>query len=331
MKLQKIFLKKRGDTNIDFDGFFRGKIENMLVTASWVEKIREMLGLKAVSQVWGEKPAWYFWILGASGVYQLQLESASTDVLGSKDVVSGIFSVKCYPFPQEEVFQTFSFEEQCFIQSNFFDRTNTPRIELKEKIPETLFNIATMEYTVDLDDTFALFTFESLDAMRVCYNQEMLQEYPVLKKSKRFSCGEIGRDVPGWDLGYQFFDRLLSLYSFYSKRKPARIIMTSSPGFEYVYDGSNSFQCLDTDNAKIYSLTVFSAIKDGETGRNSENLIAEQIKSEYQDLIYDQTFESGYCSHNHDQHSSMPVLNDLWWSLADANYKSELASSCGCE
>ena len=46
----------------------------MLVTTSWVDDVKTVTGLEAVSQVWGEKPAWYFWISGTPGVYALQLE-----------------------------------------------------------------------------------------------------------------------------------------------------------------------------------------------------------------------------------------------------------------
>ena len=82
---------------IDLELFFRTKVENMLVTASWVEAVRQTLGLTAVSQVWSERPSWYFWISGAAGVYHLQMEGAS----GEGDLVIGSFSVKCYPFPHQ--------------------------------------------------------------------------------------------------------------------------------------------------------------------------------------------------------------------------------------
>ena len=62
------------DTIIDYEEFFRNKIDTLLVKASWVDAVKSVTGLKAVSQIWGEKPAWYFWISNTPGVYALQLE-----------------------------------------------------------------------------------------------------------------------------------------------------------------------------------------------------------------------------------------------------------------
>lgn len=314
--------------DIDFEDFFRNKVENMLVTASWVEAVKEILGLKAVSQVWGEKPGWYFWISQAPGAYHLQMEGASP----KKDFVTGIFSVKCYPYPHHEmVFQSFSAEEQDLILSDFFDNTNTPRLEHLDVIPETLYNVGIMEHTVDSDDSVALFTFEALDAMRIRYEQETVQEYPLIKRKKRFRRGEIGREVPAWHIGYLFFDRMLSLYANYSKRKPGRVVMTRSPGFEYVHNQTNGFKCLDSKEIWVNALTVlFSSDKETVEPR-SERLIGEHIAGAGQEVVYDRTFRCGHLHPDHDQIPLIPTLNEQWWNLADANYKSELGSACGCE
>lgn len=303
----------------------------MLVTTSWFEKVKDLIGLEAVSQVWGDKPAWYFWISQAPGVYYLQLEEVFDEYWESDDLATGIFTIKCYPYTQGKVFQSFSFEEQSFIQSKFFDHTHTPRFEQKEKIPKTLFNVATFELTIDAHDNLALFTFESLDFMRISYNQETLQSYPAIKKEKQFKAGEKGRDVPGFELGYLLFDRILSLYSFYSKTKPARVLLTRSPGFEYVYDSTRTFQCVDTDDISIYMLNVLFVQNSGKKIDKCEKLIEEQLKGGKHEVVFDQQFQCGHLHHNQNLSLLKTPLNDLWWSLADSDYKSELASSCGCE
>ena len=324
-------MRRRGDIKIDFESFFRNKIDNMLVTTSWVEKVKEFIGLKAVSQVWEDKPAWYFWILQAPGAYYLQLEEAFDESWESDDLAGGIFTIKYYPFKQEKVFQSFSFEEQSFIQSNFFDHTHTPRFEHKEKIPKTLFNVATFEFRVDSQDNVALFTFEGLDSMRISYNQKTLQSYPAINKEKQFKAGEKDRDVPGYELGYLLFDRLLSLYSFYSKTKPARVLLTRSPGFEYVYDSTRTFQCVDTDNLSIYMLNVLFAQNSGKKIVKGEELIEERLKEGPHEVIFDQKYQCGHFHHSQNLIPLKTPLNEQWWSLANSDYKSELASSCGCE
>ena len=303
----------------------------MLVTASWVEKVKQVIGLHAVSQVWGEKPAWYFWISQEPGVYHLQLEGASPEKIGGVDLISGIFSVRCYPYQKEQVFQSFSTEERCFIQSHLFDHTNTPRFEHKEKIPETLFNVGTIEYTVDQDDDLVFFVFEGLDAVRISYDREMIQEYTVLEKIGRFKQGDIDRNVPGWDLGFSLFDRLLSLYAFYSKRKPARVLMTRSPGFEYVYDQNHAFQCVDTIDVNINTLIVVFSANGEERDLDINEWGTEKFQDNGQAVIFDRIFQCDHFPRDHDQIPLITTLNEQWWTLAESDYKSELASTCGCE
>jgi hypothetical protein len=302
----------------------------MLVTTSWVEKVKDLIGLEAVSQVWGDKPAWYFWISQAPGVYYLQLEEVFDEYWESDDLAVGIFSIKCYPYTHEKVFQSFSFEEQSFIQSHFFDHTHTPLFEHKENIPKTLFNVATLELTMDSKDNIALFTFEGLDSMRICYNQEILQTYAEIKKEKKFEAGEKDRDVPGYKLGYLLFDRLLSLYSFYSKIKPERVLLSRSPGFEYIYDSTNRFQCVDTDEIRIDTLHVLFAKNGSSKMVNGDKLLAERLNEGRHEVVFDQQFQCGHLHHNQKLSVLTTPLNNQWWSLADSDYKSELASSCGC-
>jgi len=302
----------------------------MLVTTSWFEKVKGLIGLEGVSQVWGDKSAWYFWISKAPGVYYLQLEEVFDEYWENDDLAGGIFTIKCYPYAHENVFQSFSFEERSFIQSDFFDHTHTPLFEQKEKIPETLFNVATLELAMDSQDNLALFTFEGLDSMCISYDRETLQTYPEIKKEKKYRAGEKGRDVPGYELGYLLFDRLLSLYSFYSKIKPARVLLTRSPGFEYIYDSNNRFQCVDTDEVRIDTLHVLFAQNGDSKMLKGDMLITERLNESKHEVVFDQQFQCGHLHHNQNLSVLTIPLNNQWWSLAEADYKSELTSSCGC-
>ena len=67
------------DTITECESFFQNKIDSMLVTTSWVDNLKDLLGVEAVSQIWGNVPAWYVWLSDAQGVYQLQLVDAGFD------------------------------------------------------------------------------------------------------------------------------------------------------------------------------------------------------------------------------------------------------------
>jgi hypothetical protein len=67
------------DTGTECESFFQNKVNSMLVTTSWVDDLKDLLGMEAVSQIWGEVPAWYMWFSDAQGAYRLQLADAMTD------------------------------------------------------------------------------------------------------------------------------------------------------------------------------------------------------------------------------------------------------------
>ena len=185
------------DTAPECENFFQEKINSMLVTTSWVDDLKLLLGMEAVSQIWGDRPAWYVWLSDAQGAYRLQLDSAMAD--GKTPAPKqGLFSIKFYPLYKSSVFGAFSYEEQVLCQSGFFDDTNTPRFEDMQKIPDSLFNVAAMEYRVNQDDTMACFTLDSLDILRSVYPEETVQNFDLTGKSRCYRAGEIGRSVPGW-------------------------------------------------------------------------------------------------------------------------------------
>ena len=221
------------DTTFDYSDFLRNKIDSMLVTTSWVDEVKHLLGIEGISQIWGDVPAWYFWLSDSQGVYQLQLSETSMDE-NNPEIIRGMFTLKCYPYIEKEIFQSFSFPERQLRKSRVFDDTHTPRFEEKDTIPESFFNVAAIEIEASLDNAYACLTLEALSSMQVMYETESIQEYDFIKQSKHFKKGETDRSVPGLGLGYPFFDRLVSLYAYYSKTKPARIRLARTPEF-YIY------------------------------------------------------------------------------------------------
>ena len=90
-------------TITECESFFQNKINGMLVTTSWVDSLKNLLGMEAVSPIWGEVPAWYMWLSNAQGVYHLQLLDALFDE-NTPANKQGLFSIKCYPFHDASVF-----------------------------------------------------------------------------------------------------------------------------------------------------------------------------------------------------------------------------------
>jgi hypothetical protein len=324
------------NTAIECESFFGDKINSMLVTTSWVDELKGLLGMDAVSQIWGDRPAWYLWLSNAQGAYRLQLEGA----LNEEEIPTnkqGFFSIKCYPFRSSAAFDTFSYEEQELCRSGFFDDTHTPRFEDMQRIPDSLFNVAAMEYRVNQDDTLACFTLESLDILRSVYPKETVQYFDLIGKNRSYRKGEIGRSVPGWQLGYPVFDRLLSMYAFYRKARPIRVRITRAPGFHHVRTRDHTFACMDAPDTRRWTTSVvFATPNRSHMGAHlcEPDILAPEEEPDQSEILLDRSF---LCGHVHQVEKLAALetqadapLNPLWWSLPEATYKSTLASTCGC-
>ena len=317
---------------MDLESFFRSEIEKMLLIASWVEEVKRLLQITGVSQVWRDgPPAWYFWIDSAPGVHELRLEDTFTRDSEGRELNTGLFAVKFSPFPHAEIFNHFSFEEQAFVQSPFFDDSNTPTFENYTEIPDVLFKVAVIELTLDTENNQALFKLESLDRIRTRFKKETVLDCKPFNKNRHFYKGETDRDVPGWDLGYSLYDRILGLYANYSKIQPYRIVMTRETGFEFVYDGNSRLESSTTSDTELNSLTVVFTDETRRDQVQTDELIHEEIKDRKREVIFDQCFPYGH-SHelNSQSLSRLPLLNHQWWHLAVANYKPGADSFCGC-
>lgn len=308
---------------MDLEGFFRNKVESLLITASWVEQVQEMLQLAGVSQVWGERPEWYIWIDDAPGVYALVFEDGESIQTIDKTLYLGQFTAKCYPYDSAGVFKAFSAQEQESVKSDLFDHTHTPQLESRRKIPEAFFAVGSISFVLDAAESVALLSFDSLNFLRWSALSAETNSGNYLPAKSHI------RNVPGWQIGYALFDRLVSLYAFYSKQPPAFVGATRSPGFETIIDAHQtptSRVCPDIQQRSTSVLFVNSS----DTEAWVDTIWRSQREPEEQ-IIFEYDWKCSAC--NHSIESELPPIggNSLWWHLAHADLKSELASTCGCK
>ena len=278
-----------------------------------MDTVKNLVGLQAVSQVWEASPAWYVWMSDAHGVYKFQLVQA--EQLQDRDRhLSGIFAVKCFPYPHSNVFKTFSPEEKELRTSSLFDATHTPTFDHLDQLPEDAFNVAVIECDMHTDGIYARFTLESLSTLRTV-DAIVSEGGPQAQR----------RDVPGWRLGGTFFNWLLAVYAYGSRTVPTRIQLRRSQGFETVQTSGLNVVYRDRPDIHCYTATV-------DFGQVSGSQSAEKHLQEQGDVLLDCKCPD----HEKPPHalfepvSDLFPLNELWWSLADADYPSHLGSTCGC-
>jgi len=300
----------------------------MLATASWVEPVKQMLGMTGVSPIWDDVPAWYFWIQGAPGVYALVLEQIGSDGSENPSSFHGLFSLKCYPFPDSNEFPGFSFLEQRLVSSEFFDPTSTPKFEHRDAIPASLFVVGAIEFELDREEAWSVLTLECQDVMRARYEAEAREDYTLIDLSRVYSPGDVGREISAWGTSWPFFDRLVSLWAHYTKAKPAQILLETAPGFEYVYRGPDGWQCVETPGTAVRSLRVLFSDTTGE--ESTKRVRGEALSGPGMTVVYDGG--SACACPAHGGHACMDAryANPLWWSLPDEQFSSDLGSTCGC-
>jgi hypothetical protein len=300
----------------------------MLIVSSWSEQFRAHIGLKGFSQVWGGPPAWYIWLTDAPGVYHLALLETEERKQNGKDLCNAVFTVKCYPYPGDACFPSFSFFEQKLIQSRFFDDTHTPVFESREKIPSDLFNVAMLEIAMDHDAHMASFCIETMDILRSRYEVRTDQAFPIIGLSRRFVVDEIDRDIPGLKIAYPLFDCLMCLYANTCKQAPIQVQCSKTTGFEFVI-GRDKMNAKPKKTINGYRLAVLYSADDYPEQKSNETIRIDS--GEYGEAsFYERMFPCGYF-HDDEADASLPIsINRKWWSLAHRQYVSELASSCGC-
>lgn len=184
------------------------------------------VGLAAASEVWGggeprDLPAWYVWLRGVPGAWQLELAGAEP-VAAARPAVAARFTVRRYPSPGDPLLAAFSPEERR-VAAAALDATGAPRIEDAAGISPAHFAIATLEWAFEVDGDVAAVALSSLDRLRA-----------------RAEDGAVVRDVPGWRLGAAALALVAGLDAQVERRSATRLVLSRQPGFEVVLSGGRA-------------------------------------------------------------------------------------------
>lgn len=304
--------------HLEMETFFRLKIDSLLMSASWVERLRSELGLVGVSQVWRENPSWYLWLADSAGAYGLELVEASGGDQPGQDIPRALFCIRYYPNPDQPEFSDFSPREQALVLGGGFDESHTPRSEALSEIPPQCFVVGTMELAWQPDGDWALFGLSALKSCR------------LLQTPGPGLAPQLVRSLPGRALCSRLLRPLLGLYAFTSRHTPVRARLCRLPGMEQL-DSGGEITWREAPGVGLHCLEVLFGGQPGQQPPAARELLRQSAPSDPDQVVLDQVFD---CAHYHGPEESFlgePLLSPSWWRLASADYKSELASSCGCE
>jgi hypothetical protein len=311
--------------NIDFDSFFRNRIEAMLIKASWVGAIQSMLGLVATSQVWNGRAEWYLWLNDAPGVYALSFNAGQRIHQRDRRLHEGFFTIKCYPYRSHGDFTNYSPEERRLIESDWFDTTNTPCFEAQDQISDPLFSIGGLSMVIDPHGDIALMTFESLDTLKLHQGGRCAMD---VGQNNGATPDSLIRNVAGWKTGIRLFDCLVGLYANDCRQPPVFAGMTCRPGFESILHSDSVVDCRPSRDCRHMSVSV-GFDRSSETADTVAPLWRNRLASD-EKILTAIRLPTTAAALSGRRFSDEISLNPLWWEIPHSNYRSELNTACGC-
>ncbi|RQW77738.1 MAG: hypothetical protein EHM51_01280 [Geobacter sp.] len=125
----------------------REKIEACFIFNSYApDNIRQLAGVRMLSQIWLDVPAWYFWLHDVPGAFMMEAFHANTWEHDGATFDSARFVVRYFPSTDSELLTNFSDEENHLRHSSLFDETGTPVYEQLHLVREGHFECAIIEY-----------------------------------------------------------------------------------------------------------------------------------------------------------------------------------------
>jgi hypothetical protein len=199
----------------------RLRLQSLVARGLAAPEVARRVGLAAASEVWGgdvprDRAAWYLWLAGAAGAWQVEL-SAASPLEGVAGAVIGRLVIRHYPSPADPVLASFDADERRAV-AEALDASGTPRIEAAAGIPEALFTVGALDWAIDVARDASVFVLASLDRLRTREG------------------GQVRRDVPGWRLTAPVFAAIAGLHAQLDRRAASRLVVARQPGFELVRD-----------------------------------------------------------------------------------------------
>lgn len=291
--------------------------------------MKKTAGISALSQVWKDYPAYYFWLDNAPCAYFLGLEDSGIEKADGAEIATGLFVIKCYPYRNSELFGRFSRVEQRLLLSDHFDGSNTPNFLKFDDIPPYCYSVGTIElaYSFLANANWRGITLESLDSINAVVKMD---GHPEGVNENGWQ-NKLLRQIPGWALAYRLFDSLCLIHSFYFQTKPAKTVLRDAVGFETICDESGVVSTRNDDGSRLMSISL-------EVSEDSD-MRSEDIDDRVSDSINDHNFlitikgaprPEDYLNSRKGAFAELPGINPEWWTISSKKFVCDLNTPCGC-
>lgn len=193
----------------------------------------------AIHPIWRQDlPGWYVWPGGRPGTFEILLEEVvDKEADDETDFISGRFSLRYYPHPDEPEFSDFAFAEQVVRLSDLFAESGVPRDPVERRFHEAYYQVGALEIFLE-DNRFIHLAVETQER----WVEEMMSELRVPTGEDVSTVvlrpGELGRRVAGEQLCLALLDLLEKGFARAYQARKIRTEVQAAPGIIHYVDGT---------------------------------------------------------------------------------------------
>jgi hypothetical protein len=310
----------------------RRVMEDMFILLSLDEQACDRIGFTKISPVIRKTSAWYLWTKDRKGAYSLQLAGtkpadAKSDGIRSfrnKKVVWFVsdFTLRYYPSPEEPIFEEYAFVERQVRTSPCFDHTGAPFSDKQDSIHKALFVIGTLHLAFDRELNFARLGISSQDRWTEILKGGTLIETDHRRTIEVVPEGSVIRNVPGWELSWCFFDKLLLSFCYVHKSSLIALRLSKSPGVAYYIDTHGV--AIEVQDAAIHEWTLGTGVLL-QSGQKLSTSLTPLRKIFLASLQYSPEDDESLVHYlEGPPESERPWIDPAWWSACSWSFSSHL-------
>lgn len=215
------------------------KIEDIFLRSFMDEDFRVAVGFEKISTSMRDLPSWFLWVNDRKGAYELEIIQGRTisqrTKKGKEAHYWGRTVLRYFPHPDEEVFNKFSIFEQVLRLGDAFDHTGTPKYAEVEKLHPSHFFIGSIEFFFASSGKVWRIILETQDRW-IEYRMKGLKLSKDGVQLEVLAPGEKDRNLPGWELCWPFFSKLVKAFCHVYQIHPSLVYIANAPGKIIYYE-----------------------------------------------------------------------------------------------
>lgn len=285
-------------------------------------------------------PGWNLWFLENTRVYQLALVQAreiSDDVDPAhkasfhKPAIEGRFAVRYFPGADDPELDNYSCAEALLRFGPLFDHTGTPNLTGQDSMDDNYFVVGYLDFRTDTERNFLEIECIAPNRWKDVRVDGLYLKTLENMEYKAVEPGGIDRNLPGWDLAFFLFDKLISGCCYAYKTTPFAVIFAEKKWTRFDIDKDNCcIKKMDPD-IDLFQLIIgleINACRNG-TCRNGTCCQNSMTRDAYIEAVSDrlsakELLVSGVCKGP--ENIVKTKMNPEWWSVKEKIFSRDAES-----